>query len=276
MKKDWLLLATDFLRTEGLHPMTKEEYLLAIPEAVREDLLQPVPDPRALLGFRPPDERIVKRHFNTLAPYYEIQMMPSFDIEANATAYLARTIARLKPDTVVDAGCGTGLTTAFLAKHFPGTVFYAYDTAINMVRQAKARCKRLSLTENTNILLLSHAKAERMLPWDRFEMIFTKCSFGLESAYCPDFDDLPSPSTGLDEFCRCDPAARQWRNDLHAFHVLLRQHGRFFDIGAACRNRDLCVGQLADEIGLRPAAVPEVGIYASREIRVIANIYQKA
>jgi len=247
MKGNWAHAAARYLKSEGLRQINQEAYESLVPEAVRNNSLPMVPDSRAYFGFRPPAPQTIRAHYNALAPYYEFQLMTVFGIEVKTFAFLAEFIDTMKPKSVIDAGCGTGLTTAFLAKQFPDVNFFAYDIAGKMIRRAKARCRKLGLA-NMQLFLAEHLKISGM-PRDGFGLLIAKCAFGGENAVIPEFLNCPSPSMAQEEFYNGDPTMQRWEATLAGFARLLKPGGIFLDIGLACPDRDAAVWTLADRVG---------------------------
>jgi malonyl-CoA O-methyltransferase len=81
------------------------------------------------------DKKITRQHFEKAADSYD------------AAAVLQREIAKrmgerldyikLQPETVLDAGCGTGFITKDLLKRYPKSQIIALDLALNMMNKTK-------------------------------------------------------------------------------------------------------------------------------------------
>jgi malonyl-CoA O-methyltransferase len=88
-------------------------------------------------GSIPIDKEQARRAFERAAPRYDEVAVLQREIGRRMIDRL--DYVRLTPRTVLDAGCGTALTTATLAKRYPDADIVALDFAHGMLRHARGQ-----------------------------------------------------------------------------------------------------------------------------------------
>lgn len=122
---------------------------------------------------------------NLVAPIWHMIFGESLGLEERLLQYLVTEIEAWYashpddgPPLVVDAGCGIGLHTAFLAHEFPQALFIAYDQSLAFVQITE---QRLGGQPNVQVFHESHeGYTERGIPSD----ILVTCRSSLLGAPC--------------------------------------------------------------------------------------------
>ena len=83
---------------------------------------------------------------------------------------MAAKLKLTKSDVVLDAGCGRGTTTCYLAKKY-GSKFIGIDIVPFEIKIAQNLAKKLNLTKNTNFYLRDYSVTK--FPNNYFDKIFT-------------------------------------------------------------------------------------------------------
>ncbi|MFT5171108.1 MAG: malonyl-CoA O-methyltransferase [Candidatus Marinamargulisbacteria bacterium] len=100
---------------------------------------------------------------------------------------LAPKVAGQDPGTVIDIGCGTGLSTRALRKRFPTAKILAFDVSPKMIAQAKQLCREENISFEVNDaqtfsfpnsvdLIFSNVSFQWMRDLD---LVLAKCRTGL-------------------------------------------------------------------------------------------------
>lgn len=123
------------------------------------------------LGFQP-DRRWVRRAFERAAPGYDRAAFLPHEVGGRLLERL--DYLKFQPDTILDAGCGTGLITALLMKKYRKARVIGLELAPAMVAQARRRAPWLrtlhGIVAETEALPLTDASCDLIfsnlaLPW---------------------------------------------------------------------------------------------------------------
>ena len=87
-----------------------------------------------------PDPRAVRRHFARAAATYDQAAVLQKEVGSRMAERL--DVVKLAPDSILDAGCGTGDAQAELAARYPGARRIALDVALPMLAIAKGKAGR--------------------------------------------------------------------------------------------------------------------------------------
>ncbi len=128
------------------------------------------------------DKARVRASFDRAAKTYDAAAVLQAEVESHMFSRL--DLAKIAPQTILDAGCGTGHASAGLARRFPASRIISFDIALGMLRQAKNRISWF-----------------RRLP-----------GFARQSLLCADIESLPIQSSSLGLLW--SNLALQWCNDL--------------------------------------------------------------
>lgn len=232
--RSWNARVEEYFADEGFIATTEEEFLRIIPDDLPDVALKPREDSDALFGFGPPTRAAIRRMNNVRAWLYDRELSVQYSTEVQALASLAAYCERCTPQTVVDAGCGTGLQLVFLAEAFPHVRFFAYDIAPEMARRARARVRKHGLRNVSMVRTLHHIVAPTYIDHGIADLVFTKCSFSDGEAMIPDFSMAASAQLARESFFGSDPTMLQWKEILRALYSMLRVGGRYIDIGRHC------------------------------------------
>lgn len=186
--------------------------------------------------MKPTTKQEIIHSFNKAASFYESHAFVQKEIGKRLLSRL--DFLNLKFDTILDAGCGTGLLMQDLKKRFPKSLLIGIDIAQDMLKQAKK--KKASFLQKKSHLL--HADIEK-LPFkeNQFDLVFSnlvlhwgdfnQCLSRLEHVLKPGgmiLFTLPGPDTLtelMSAFQRVDPFAHiNHFNDMHDYGDLLQQH----------------------------------------------------
>lgn len=103
-------------------------------------------------------------------------MSPEANITSRAKEMdlIIEPLEAIRPATVVDAGCGVGLTLGFLAKRWPQIHFIGYDISSRSIDRARQRIAHLGC-QNVELFTASHEQAAKKIKDADF--IFTENSY---------------------------------------------------------------------------------------------------
>ena len=108
----WKTRYEQFLAGEGLRRMTVDEVRAAVPQEILEQEIEAPEDPEALFGVGPLPFADVRRNSDKQAPYYDTELMATYDVEVASVAHCAAVVATMPHGAcVVDAGlpkCASG------------------------------------------------------------------------------------------------------------------------------------------------------------------------
>lgn len=251
---EWIERVQAFFTAEGLRQTTREEY-----DAIPEDLRAGIPlmeDRDAPFGTRPPTPREIAEFYDRLAPHHDALTMTQYNLEVQATAWLMEEMNRHPVYRIVDAGCGTGITLALLArfKKSPENRLCGYDCSYIMVECAASRVSlHRAGDEHVAAWRGTHrdTTGKFLLPPSSIDLLFTKCSFSAGTFAIPFFDEAPSPQMAREDFYANDPTMAQWRKNLEAFARVLRPGGRYIHIGVLADGPIEALVWLAEDTGFR-------------------------
>ncbi len=85
------------------------------------------------------NKEYVKRAFSSSAKTYDTHAALQLEAARELAEYIPKG---LKPQSVVDAGCGTGFLTGLLLERFPQAEIFCFDIALPMVERVRERFKR--------------------------------------------------------------------------------------------------------------------------------------
>ncbi len=145
------------------------------------------PDPREV------DPRVVRRAFARAAATYDAAAALQREVGGRMASRL--DYIRIAPETILDAGCGTGEAVGELAARYAGARVIALDAALPMVAAARERAKR-ARTLFRRLLPESLARGGPAAP----------------QFICGDMNQLPLPGVAFDLIW--SNLALQWVNDL--------------------------------------------------------------
>lgn len=153
------------------------------------------------------DARAVRRAFGRAAATYDAAAVLQREVGSRMGARL--DVVKLAPNTVLDAGCGTGDALRPLALRYPAARVVALDLALPMVTAAQARVRS------------GRSLLQRLVLWGGTD------SNSTPRFLCGDINALPFGAAAFDLVW--SNLALQWVNDLpHAFgelHRVLRVGG---------------------------------------------------
>lgn len=147
------------------------------------------------------DKKRVRASFDRAAETYDAAAVMQKLVREEMLSRL--DLVNLKPQRILDAGCGTGYASQSLLKKYPDAHVISLDFAMSMLR--KTRALNASITQ-------------------RF-----KCLIGLnqQSYLCADLEQLPLAANSVDMFW--SNLAIQWSNNLDAvfadIHRIMRTDG---------------------------------------------------
>ena len=147
------------------------------------------------------DKKRVRASFDRAAETYDAAAVMQKLVREEMLSRL--DLVNLKPQRILDAGCGTGYASQSLLKKYPDAHVISLDFAMSMLR--KTRALNASITQ-------------------RF-----KCLIGLnqQSYLCADLEQLPLAANSVDMFW--SNLAIQWSNNLDAvfadIHRVMRTDG---------------------------------------------------
>jgi malonyl-CoA O-methyltransferase len=128
------------------------------------------------------DKARVRASFDRAAKTYDAAAVLQAEVESRMFSRL--DIVKIAPQTILDAGCGTGHASTGLARRFSASRIISFDIALGMLRQAKSRVSWF-----------------KRLP-----------GFARQNLLCADIENLPIQSSSLGLLW--SNLALQWCNDL--------------------------------------------------------------
>lgn len=109
---------------------------------------------RAFAGHQKGSCTDAKNYYNAIADDY-LEMVFDASLESEIIAAIAGTIEEHKPATVLDAGCGVGVSLGFYASAFPQISFCGSDVSDKMLNHAAVRMYRNSIG-NVRLITCDH------------------------------------------------------------------------------------------------------------------------
>ncbi|MDQ1362279.1 MAG: malonyl-CoA O-methyltransferase, partial [Pseudomonadota bacterium] len=83
------------------------------------------------------EKKLIQRHFNDKASVYESSAILQREVGQRMLERL--DYVALKPEVVLDAGCGTGRGTQSLMKRYRSAQVLAVDVSMNMLQQTRKK-----------------------------------------------------------------------------------------------------------------------------------------
>ncbi|MBI2483455.1 methyltransferase domain-containing protein [Candidatus Uhrbacteria bacterium] len=145
-----------------------------LPEMLDDDLQRQYTE-AAMAIYRQPwaTEEELERINDRLAPHW-LSGMHWDDLHGAVLVELACQIAASRPKLVLDAGCGVGLDSVFLALQFPDVQFVGTDLSARMIGYAQTRAQRRQRrVQNARFLVAAHRELPACFPDTRFDMVVT-------------------------------------------------------------------------------------------------------
>ncbi len=131
---------------------------------------------------------------------------------------------------MVDAGCGVGIGTTFLARVFPRLSFSAYDFSPAAVRDAQARALHHKLT-NLRFNVLHHEEATATLGLGSADFVIARGSIGYLPGKILRFDKMQDPAQEITRLIYAnDPVIAEWCMQMQGVTDLVRPGGAILDI----------------------------------------------
>jgi len=150
------------------------------------------------------DKREVARAFGRAAPSYDAHAVLQREVMMRLDERLE--LMSVKPNRIVDAGCGTGLGLRLLQARYPGADLVGLDLALPMLQMARAHGREQGLT----------GFIKRLLP-----------SASRQAHVCADIERLPFRSSSIDLVW--SSLALQWASEPEAafreMHRAIAPHG---------------------------------------------------
>lgn len=225
-----------YLSEEGLEPLTMSEFQAKYPEYEGQHTSEgEQSDP-------PPFSEVVRR-YNARSEYFDELLMVEHELESNIMAYMLRICEKENAKLIFDAGCGTGLQLALLAKELPSTNFVGYDLSTRMLARCRRRLDKHGL-KNVRVQRGNHKDLCKFVARKSVDVIITKCSF--------DESHSRTPPECNHETCLTQYQAVQERHShfLKVFSQILRPGGLLLDIGQFMPRSAEAFVQNCDEAGL--------------------------
>lgn len=124
---------------------------------------------KALNGRLRGSYRDAKKYYNTIANDY-LEMVFDSTLESGVIAAIAEIIEERKPATVLDAGCGVGVSLGFYASAFQEISFCGSDISDKMLALAAARMHKNSI-RNVRFVTCYHNDLGEHVSLDSVDMI---------------------------------------------------------------------------------------------------------
>lgn len=128
------------------------------------------------------EKKLIQRHFNDKASVYESSAILQREVGQRMLERLDYVV--LKPDVILDVGCGTGRGTQALMKRYRSAQVLAIDVSTGMLQQTRKKsgwwrkpsllcgdAESLPLADNSVDLLYSNL----MLQWCDSKKVFAEC-----------------------------------------------------------------------------------------------------
>lgn len=214
----------------GRRPRPDEEIIDGIPEKVREHELQPTNDPTSFCGYGPSPIASIRRHQDLRAPYLDLIMDGLFETEVTANAYLVAAAREADARVVVDAGCGTGVTTLILAALCPNIRVEAYDLSNGMLQVARRHMNAFPGVR-VRFRRCTHEEAPDQLR-GQADLVYMKCSLNDGPYFVPRFHEMPPTERAAfrETYLRTDPVMLRHARHFTAMRELLRPGGTFIHL----------------------------------------------
>ena len=125
------------------------------------------------------DSRRVRQAFERAAAGYDAAAVLQREIEQRMAERLA--LVKLNPETILDAGCGTGSALGELAGRYPDAFLIGFDLSYAMLGAARRRAERPTAPEPSLLARLLGKRAERpaLVCADACRLPFATASIGL-------------------------------------------------------------------------------------------------
>lgn len=221
-----------YFSKEGFVPIDVLSFKRRVPKKIREMHIDLVDDKNANSGFGPPRYGDIRKANNAKAHYLDDFLAVTYVAELETLRFLATHIEAVRPQTVVDAGCGTGLDLGFLVSQFDSD-FIGYDISENMIGCAGPRIFRHCLNrDKVRLFTASHVQAASRIKRASADLVIAKCSIdevGLEI----DFSQAASPALAREFFFKNDPVFARLRRHAKAFFSMLKPGGGLILINSA-------------------------------------------
>lgn len=124
---------------------------------------------KALIGHRNGSYREAKKYYNAIANDY-LEMVFDSTFESGIIAAIAEKIEERKPATVLDAGCGIGISLGFYASAFQEISFCGSDISDKMLALATARMHKNSI-RNVRFVTCYHDELGEHISFNSVDMI---------------------------------------------------------------------------------------------------------
>ena len=143
--------------------------------------------------------------------------------QANEMDLIIEPIEALHPTTVVDAGCGVGLTLGFLATRYPQTRFVGYDLSNRSIDRARQRIAYLGC-KNVELFVASHEQAANRIK--DANLVFTENSYSNRLELFAVGSQFPTVESWL-VFAMSDRTTREYGMRLRWFAKMLAHSGTY-------------------------------------------------
>lgn len=160
---------------KGRGQMYKNLYVVGAIEAIGEivpsvkELLQVIPKylPR-LEPYGQISEETVAQHFSSVAPRYSefvTRLESWYDPPWNVGYVLDRWLQVVSPNRVIEFGCGSGDSTAYISRQCVGLFYVGYDNCEEMIQLARSRHR-----DSSRIFTTSWSEVERQARQEAFDI----------------------------------------------------------------------------------------------------------
>lgn len=200
------------------------------------------------------DRQAIVQAYDGLVALYPTHILTDPTSYADHLVVICELIARLCPTRVVDAGCGVGIGTAFLAKAFPSVSFAAYDFAPAAVENAQ-RCASHHNLPNVRFHVLHHEDAPTLLGQGSADLVIARGSIGYLSSALPPLGNAADPQREITRLLRTnDPVLVEWYTQMRAVTNLVRSGGAVIDIHISFDPAIILRHFLYRQLGFTPCA----------------------
>lgn len=124
---------------------------------------------KALIGHQKGLYKEAKKYYNAIADDY-LEMILDSTLESGIIAAIVEIIEKRKPTTVLDAGCGVGISLGFYASAFQEISFCGSDISDKMLALAAARIHKNSVN-NVQFVTCYHNDLGEHVSLDSVDMI---------------------------------------------------------------------------------------------------------
>lgn len=118
----------------------------------------------------------IKGAFNAFAPTLDAL---DHEVYVPSMACAALHLERCQPEKVLDAGCGIGIYTCFLAEMFPAVTFIGTDISNKSIERARGMAKDLPKS-NHLFAVADHRKISSMFGMHHFDVILSIAALHFE------------------------------------------------------------------------------------------------